>query len=330
MGHSWQIVSLLVRAATSYFAVPLAAGIGEGLVFSNRDQRTQFDFLLTLLDSLEITEPFYLLADAYYACRKVTRSLVAKGDPLISRMRITAVGYKPADVPDKRKVGRPKIYGEKVKIRTFFDRPMTEIQSPYAGETKVTLKYVCDDLIWRPLGRLARFVAVVHPRLGKRLLFSTDVTLAAQEIIKAYSWRFKIEVSFRQAIHVLGAYGYRFRMKPIKKKEGDQYLHKTSDKYRAQVKLKIKAYELYVQMGLIAQGLLHYLSCSLPTHVWSCFRGWIKTIRPGLPPSELVATQALRDSFPEFLATCPKDLSLKKFLADKIDSDKFQKFKLAG
>src|SRR6202162_2496639 len=40
MGHSLQAVGLLVQAAQSVFAVPLAARIHEGLVWSNRDQRT--------------------------------------------------------------------------------------------------------------------------------------------------------------------------------------------------------------------------------------------------------------------------------------------------
>ncbi|EEA03061.1 hypothetical protein BH160DRAFT_1588 [Burkholderia sp. H160] len=43
MGHSMQAVSILVRAAQSVFAVPLAVRIHEGLVWSNRDRRTLFD-----------------------------------------------------------------------------------------------------------------------------------------------------------------------------------------------------------------------------------------------------------------------------------------------
>ena len=40
MGHSFQVVSILVSAAATLFAVPLSARIHEGLVFSNRDKRT--------------------------------------------------------------------------------------------------------------------------------------------------------------------------------------------------------------------------------------------------------------------------------------------------
>src|SRR5215471_10884884 len=67
MGHSLQAVSLLVDAAQSVFAVPLAARIHEGLVWSNRDQRTLLDKMLGLLKTVDIKASYYFVADAYYA-----------------------------------------------------------------------------------------------------------------------------------------------------------------------------------------------------------------------------------------------------------------------
>src|SRR6202451_1771315 len=64
MGHSLQAVSLLVQAAASFFAVPLAARIHEGVVWSNRDRRTLLDKMLALLGLVSIATPFYLVADA--------------------------------------------------------------------------------------------------------------------------------------------------------------------------------------------------------------------------------------------------------------------------
>jgi hypothetical protein len=68
MGHSIQAVSVLVSAAATFFAVPLSARIHEGIVFSNRDQRTLPKKFLSLVEALGIAEPVYLVADAYYAC----------------------------------------------------------------------------------------------------------------------------------------------------------------------------------------------------------------------------------------------------------------------
>jgi hypothetical protein len=49
MGHSLQAVALLAQAAGVYLAVPVAARIHEGVVWSNRDRRTLLDKLGALL-----------------------------------------------------------------------------------------------------------------------------------------------------------------------------------------------------------------------------------------------------------------------------------------
>ena len=79
-GHSCQAVALLTRALSSGFALPLACRIHEGVVCSNRDKRTLLDKMIQLLDALGIEEPFYFVADAYYATGKIVRGLLAKGE----------------------------------------------------------------------------------------------------------------------------------------------------------------------------------------------------------------------------------------------------------
>src|ERR1700757_1685206 len=119
MGHSLQAVSLLVHAAHSVFAVPLAARIHEVLVWSNRDKRTLLDKMLGLLDILAITVPFYFVADAYYATGKIVCGLLKQGHHLVSRVKSNAVAYAPAQ-PNKgqKKRGRPKCYGKKIKLKS--------------------------------------------------------------------------------------------------------------------------------------------------------------------------------------------------------------------
>ena len=95
MGHSCQVVSLLVEARKTTFAVPLSSRIHEGLVFSNRDRRTLLDKMVTLAQSLEIANPCYLIVDAYYATAKIARPLTRMGWSLISRVRSNAVAYLP-------------------------------------------------------------------------------------------------------------------------------------------------------------------------------------------------------------------------------------------
>jgi hypothetical protein len=70
---------------------------------------------------------------------------------------------------------------------------MNFFQRPVYGESNITLRYRVMYLLWRPAGRLVRFVAVIHPTRGARLLMCTDTSLSAIEIIRLYGPRFKIE-----------------------------------------------------------------------------------------------------------------------------------------
>lgn len=326
MGHSFQAVSILVQAAQSVFAVPLTARIHEGVVETNRDKRTLMDKMITLLQLVRLEAPYYLVADRYYMCRKMVKGLLAQGNHLVVRVRSNAVAWMPY-VPDPtqpRGRGRPRMYGRKVKLQSLLqDALMTATAaSPVYGEQQVMLRYAVHDLLWRPAGQLVRFVVVIHPRRGRFILMSTDLTLAAINIIRLYGLRFKIELAFKQAIHVFGAFHYHFwmkQMKPLKRRNGNQYLHREPATYRQGVKRKQQAYHLFVQAGCIAQGLAQYLAACHPQLIWRSFGSWLRTIRPGLAPSERVVTMALRQSLPEFLLDRSQDAILAKFIVEKQD-----------
>jgi hypothetical protein len=335
-GHSCQAVAVLLGTSESVFAVQLACRIHEGAVSSNRDHRTLLDKMILLLYSLGMDEPFTFVADAYYATGKIVRGLLARGNHLVTRVKPTSVAYELPPKPEtntRRKRGRPQKYGRKIRLVSLLEdkNAFQPSPSPVYGETCIILHYRAVDLLWRPVGMLVRFVIVRHPSRGSIILMSTDLNLTPIEIIKLYGLRFKIELSFKQALHVIGTFAYHFwmaAMTPISRKSGNQYLHRKSKTYRDAVHRKLAAYHRHIQLGLVAQGLLQILSVTCSDLVWRSYRSWIRTIRPGLAPSEQVTAMALRNTLPDFLADDDYSPAITKFLRENIDLERSEGFRL--
>jgi len=292
--------------------------------------------MILLVNALNMDEPFIFVADAYYAAGKIVRGLLERGNHLVTRVKTNAVAFMLPPLPDERttrKRGRPKKYGEKINLASLLadNDAFLNAQSPIYGETGVTLRYRVADLLWRPVGILVRFVLVRHPTRGSIFLMATDLNLSPIEIIEIYGLRFKIELSFKQALRVVGTFAYHFwmaSMTPISRKSGDQHLHMKTAAYRDGVRRKLAAYHRHIQLGLVAQGLLQILSATSSELVWRSFGSWFRTIRPGLAPSELVTAIALRNTLPEFLADNQNNSILTKFLREKIDLERSEGIRL--
>lgn len=332
-GHSCQAIALVAGFMETIFAIPLLSQIHEGVVFSNRDKRTLLVKMVRMLQSVLLKKPYYLVADAYYAGKNTIVSLTCQDCHLISRVKKNAVGYKAADRKQYAGRGRRAKYGDKVKLSSLFadSDKMFEAASPVYGEKNVKIRYRCADLYWKSTGRLVKFVAVSHPFRGSMIVMSTDVSLEPVDIIRLYGIRFKIEVSFKQAVHTVGTYSYHFwmsNMTRLRKNSGNQFMHKKNREYRMAIIRKLRAYQCHMLVGCIAQGVLQILSLKYHETVWKSFGSWIRTIRPGILPSEQVVVYALRNTLPEFLLICDDTHIFTKFLRQKIDINRAEGMRL--
>ena len=159
----------------------------------------------------------YVILDAYFASKALIKELRSHSIHLITRVKINTVARGPSPPsPRKEGPGKPAKWGKRLELRTLFndsDSLTTESLSLYGK--KQSLSYRTVDSHWDSPENLVRFVLVLWSNGKQIILLSTDLILSGPEIIMAYSWRFKIEVTFRTLIEILSGFSYRFWMKSM-------------------------------------------------------------------------------------------------------------------
>jgi hypothetical protein len=326
MGHSIQVVSILANGLSTFFSVPLTARIHEGIRLTYKDTRTLLDKMFGMLAELQLPTPFYLIADKYYCSGRFMKLLINSGAHMITMMKKNAVAYRAPEFKSTGR-GRPKKYGERVKLFDLFKTDLIFSQIPMPGNKKIMIEYCAVSLLWKPLGDFVKFVLVRHPIKGNAICMTTDLSLDAMDIIFGYSLRFKIEVMFKQAVHQISAFMYRFWLKsmlPRKRGSGDCMLQFESSEFKKKMLDKLNAYHLFIQLGLIAQGLMQYLAIHHYGLVWKKFSTWLRTIRENTLPSEKVVSLTLSKTYIEFLIYGAIPPIFKKFLREKIDASMLQ------
>ena len=156
MGHSCQALSMLVGAIGTFFAVPLICRIHEGIVLSNRDKTTLLDKMVSLVTSLNMKRACYLVVDNYYANQKMIKGMLSQNHHLVTRLQNKAVAYESVPIPTGFRRGRPKKYGEKIKLKKLFDdlSAFHTIESPVYGEKNISIQYRVSQLYWRSAGMM--------------------------------------------------------------------------------------------------------------------------------------------------------------------------------
>jgi len=159
----------------------------------------------------------YLVLDAYFACEPVLTRFRRHQLQLISRVRRSTVAYAPfSAVPSVKGRGRPRQWGSKVKLQPLFaPREHCQQAQVWLYGQLVTVYYQCFTFHWDSPDTPVLFVLTQLSNGRQMILLTTDLTLSGPEVIAAYGLRFKIEVTFRTLVHLLGGFAYRFWLKAM-------------------------------------------------------------------------------------------------------------------
>lgn len=313
-GHQFGMIGILAEGPTTQ-CVPLDIALHDGIDEINalNENFSEQKALETTKETIIVkmiqmagsyvnatSEKIIFLLDAYFpsassfnAAEAINQENHSTLVTLVMRAKSNTVAFSEPPKTIKRGKGRPRIYGPKIVFKEVFKDCLETFETlkiNLYGKNE-TVQYLCMDLLWKPIGRQARFVLV---KTGEKLmiLICSDLNLHPQQIISAYSYRFKIEVSFKVLKHVIGSFGYHFWTKALPKLS--HFKTKTDLSVIKEQKLKDKilsttrAIEVFTFLSCMAMGLLTIVSLTHPTLVWQRFSGWLRTRSSALPSVETV------------------------------------------
>lgn len=308
------------------FCIPLCAELHEGVEALRRFQK-KADPLVDGQPKVSITSLMAAMAakmvpalgrrcllvlDAYFAVGPVFSILKTVRDAagrrlvhVVTRAKSNVVAYADAP-PSTGRRGRPRQYGEKLALIELFDTRLASFEQARIelyGQVK-DVTFLCLDLLWMPIGEKLRFVLVADGD-ERFILMGSDLTLGAREMILAYSYRFKIEVSFKVLKHLIGTFFYRFWTTawPRIGKANNSDLATVNDERRKRLIAETTdAIEAFVNFGCIATGMLQILALSCHKTIWQRYSGWLRTFSSAIPSEEVVQTVIRQEYFQNFPA----------------------------
>ena len=308
------------------FCIPLCAELHEGVEALRRFQK-KADPLVDGQPKVSITSLMAAMAaelgpalgrrcllvlDAYFAVGPVFAILKTVRDTagrrlvhVVTRAKSNVVAYTDTPPPTGRR-GRPREYGEKLVLMELFDTRLASFEQARIelyGQVK-DVAFLCLDLLWKPVGEKLRFVLVADGD-ERFILMGSDLTLGAQDMILAYSYRFKIEVSFKVLKHLIGAFFYRFWTTawPRIGKANNSDLSSVNDEHRKRLIAETTdAIEAFVNFGCIATGILQILALNCHKTIWQRYTGWLRTVSSTIPSEEVVQSVVQQEYFQNFRA----------------------------
>jgi hypothetical protein len=224
-----------------------------------------------------------LVLDAYFAVGPVFKILKKVVDAdgrrlihIVTRAKSNAVAYEDPPAPTGGR-GRRRKYGPKLKLMALFESRAAAFEQTTIelyGCCK-TVSFLCLDLIWKPVGEKIRFVLVVDGA-ERFILMCSDFTLSASDILRAYSFRFKIEVSFKVLKHLMGAFYYRFwttAWPRIGKRTVSDLSEITDSRRQRLIQEAADAIEAFANFGCIATGILQIIALNFHETIWKKYAG---------------------------------------------------------
>jgi hypothetical protein len=248
-----------------------------------------------------------LLLDAYYLSVPALAALSGEAETagrgllsIVVRAKKNATAYElPVRKPGR---GRPPKKGKAVKLMALWESNQHALTSTTAvlyGKEE-TVSYLSYDLLWgKKHYQLLRFVVAKISGASPIILASNDLNLSPVDIIRLYSYRFKIECAFCQLKNTLAGFAYRFwsmampklnRYAPANTEPLEKVVTQNDKKL---IRFAFRATQGYVMVAAMALGLLQICSSRFKDEINASPSRWVRS-RSNVVPSEASTADFLR------------------------------------
>jgi hypothetical protein len=161
--------------------------------------------------------------------------------------------------------------------------------------------YLCRDYLWG-LGHYQELRFVLVNWFGTQsILVCTNLSFTPEQIIRLYSYRFKIECCFREMKQTVAGFSYHFwsmfmpRLNRYAKKGVDPLEHVTDKKQQERIIAAYKATQGFVMISCIATGLLQICALRFSDAIYHSPLRWLRT-KSNPYPSEATVADFMRKS----------------------------------
>ena len=312
-GHMFGGLGILAGNVRNWACIPLsirlhdglqAAREWEGAAVSSASHVVQmvedaYQAAMAFGDSLLLLDRYFLTVPAL----EKLKTLNSSGDvrmEIVTKAKKSCTAYgKPS--PRKPGRGRPPKKGAVVHLKELFASHKEQFQNAELElyGKKESVRYYCIDLLWgQKLYQELRFV-LVEMNGVQSILASTSLALEPLSIIRLYSYRFRIECTFRELKQQIGAFCYHFWSKHMPKlsyylKKGEPTpLEQVEEGHARQKVLEaVRAIEMHMVLSCVAMGILQSLSIR---YIWKISSSQIRYQRT--PSKGRVSEAALMHYF---------------------------------
>ena len=280
-GHMFGGLGILAGSARNWACIPLSIRLHDGLMAARERKgaavsgashvvqmvEDAYQAALAFGDCLLLLDRYFLTVPALEKLKALNSSGAAHME-IITKAKKSCTAYeKPG--PRKPGRGRPPKKGAAVRLKELFTSQKERFQEAEIElyGKKESIRYYCIDLLWgQKLYQELRFVLVEMDGM-QSILASTSLELDPRALIRLYSYRFRIECTFRELKQQIGAFCYHFWSKHmpklsyyLKKGEPTPLEQVKEGNARQKVLEAVRAIEMHMALSCIAMGILQSIT----------------------------------------------------------------------